>query len=323
MKQHHLSALPETVVWGRFAAAIPPVLTIASGDRVTVETLSGMAELFPPDGSKMQVSQALRDINVADLPFRWGHLLTGPIAVDGAAPGDVLEVRIEQTRPGANWGFNAVEPFDGTLPDDFILPGRVLSHIAVDQERGLARLPWGPELALAPFFGVMGVAPPPAYGEISSREPRKHGGNMDNRHLRAGATVFFPVWAEGALFTCGDGHGLQGDGEVCVTALEMALTGTFTFQLHKAGALPERQMPRAETGAALISMGFHASLDEALRIALREMIAMIGERSGMSRVQAYQLCSLACDFAVTQSVNGEKGVHGVLPIAALGGQAAG
>lgn len=313
MSVHHLMATPQTVVWGRFGAAIPPVLTVVPGDQVVVETLSGIAELYPPAGSGMAVSPALREINEANLPFRWGHLLTGPIAIEGAMPGDVLEVRIDEIVPGADWGFNAVEPFDGTLPNDFILAERVLTHIAVDQAAGTARLPWGVELPLSPFFGVMGVAPPPHYGEISSREPRLHGGNLDNRRLVAGTTLFLPVWTAGALFTCGDGHGLQGDGEVCVTALEMALTGTFTFILHKAGTRPSLALPQAETLTHLLTMGFNADLGEALRIAVREMIALITQRSSMNRTEAYQLCSLAADFAITQSVNGEKGVHGMLP----------
>lgn len=319
MSVHYLNATPETVVWGRFSAQIDPVLTIQSGDSVVVETYSGIAELYPPKGSGMTVSPKLRTINEAALPFRWGHLLTGPIAVEGAMPGDVLEVRIEAVEPLADWGFNAVEPFDGTLPHDFIMPERVLSHIRVDREARVAKMPWGTTLPLNPFFGVMGVAPPPEYGEISSREPRKHGGNLDNRRLTAGTTVFFPVWAEGALFTCGDGHGMQGDGEVCVTALEMALEGRFAFVLHKAGAVAKRTLPRAESASHFISMGFDADLDEALRIAVREMIAMVCERTTLCHTEAYQLCSLAADFAVTQSVNGEKGVHGLLPRSALTG----
>lgn len=317
MSVHHLAATPETIVWGRFGAAIPPVLTVRSGDRVTVETLSGIAELYPPEGRGMTVSPALRAINDAGLPMRWGHLLTGPIAIEGAVPGDVLEVQVEAVEPAADWGFSAIEPFDGTLPEDFILSERVLSHIAVDPAARRARLPWGIELELNPFFGVMGVAPPPHYGEISSREPRLHGGNLDNRRLVAGTTLYFPVWAEGALFTCGDGHGLQGDGEVCVTALEMALNGTFRFILHKAGSLPARRLPRAESPTHLISMGFDPSLDQALKIALREMLDMVLERTGMSRAEAYQLCSFVADFAVTQSVNGEKGIHGMLPKSVL------
>ena len=312
MSEHHLNATPTTVQWGRFDSRLAPVMTIQSGDQVTIETVSGIAELYPPEGSGMTVSPRLKAINEANLPFRWGHLLTGPIAIAEARPGDTLEVRIDAVELGADWGFNAIEPFDGTLPDDFILERRVLSHIPIDRARRTARLPWGVNLELMPFFGVMGVAPPLRYGEISSREPRLHGGNLDNKSLTAGSTLFLPVWANGALFSCGDGHGIQGDGEVCVTALETALTGTFTFIVHKPRDGRTLSNPRAETPTHFISMGFHASLDEALRIALRDMIALVQARSGMDATQAYQLCSLAADFRITQSVNGEKGVHGML-----------
>ncbi len=175
-------------------------------------------------------------------------------------------------------------------------------------------LPWGTELALAPFFGVMGVAPPPAFGTIASKEPRIHGGNMDNKELTAGSTLYLPVWVPGANFSVGDGHGVQGDGEVCVTALEMCLTGTFTFVLHKGGgpSRPLLKQPKAETPTHFISMGLNEDLDQAMKQALREMIAFICSRSNLSREQAYQFCSLAVDFHVTQTVNGEKGIHGML-----------
>jgi acetamidase/formamidase len=157
----------------------------------------------------------------------------------------------------------------------------------------------------------MGVAPPARYGRLSSREPREHGGNMDNKELGAGARLFLPVWVPGANFSVGDGHGRQGDGEVCVNALEMGLTGTFSFVLHKAKAAGA-VFPRAETPTHFITMGFHETLDGAMKLALRRMIDFIVERAGLSRVHAYQFCSLAVDFRVTQTVNGEKGVHAML-----------
>jgi acetamidase/formamidase len=158
------------------------------------------------------------------------------------------------------------------------------------------------------------VAPPPAFGTIASKEPRIHGGNMDNKELTAGSTLYLPVWVPGANFSVGDGHGLQGDGEVCVTALEMCLTGTFTFVLHKGGGAtrPVLRMPKAETPVYFISMGLNEDLDQAMKQALREMISFICSRSNLSREQAYQFCSLAVDFHVTQTVNGEKGIHGML-----------
>ena len=157
----------------------------------------------------------------------------------------------------------------------------------------------------------MGVAPPPQYGRLSSKEPREHGGNMDNKELVAGSTLFLPVWVPGANFSVGDGHGRQGDGEVCVNALEMGLTGTLTFILHKKTDAPF-VWPTAESPTHYITMGFNEDLDLAMKQALRGMIALITSRSALTRVQAYQFCSLAVDFRVTQTVNGEKGVHGML-----------
>jgi acetamidase/formamidase len=241
-----------------------------------------------------------------------GHICTGPVAVRGAKAGQVLEVRIKDIQLHYDWGYNMIRPLAGTLPEDF--HETVLSHIPVDRERRVCLLPWGTELPLAPFFGVMGVAPPPAFGTIASKEPRIHGGNMDNKELVAGSILYLPVWVQGANFSVGDGHGMQGDGEVCVTALEMCLTGTFTFILHKGGgpSRPLLRMPKAETPTHFISMGLNEDLDQAMKQALREMIAFICSRSNLSREQAYQFCSLAVDFHVTQTVNGEKGIHGML-----------
>lgn len=310
MTDHQLAATPDTVHWGRFWSDLPPVLTVAPGDRVTIETLSGRAAVLPPEGSGMEVTEAHRAILAADLPGQ-AHLLTGPVAIDGAAPGDALRITIEKIDLGADWGYNLVRPTAGTLPGEFPVSGAALTHIPVDRAAGTARLPWGTDLPLAPFFGVMGVAPPREWGEITSIQPRLHGGNLDLKLLTEGAVLTLPVHTEGALFSCGDGHGCQGDGEVCITALEMALTGTFRFDLVKAGS-HAIDLPRAETADEIISMGFHASLDTALQIALRQMIAQIRERLAITETEAYQLCSLAADFAVTQSVNQEKGVHGRL-----------
>jgi acetamidase/formamidase len=315
MTDHQLSASPETVHWGRFWSGLPPVLTIAPGDRVTIQTFTGRAEVLPPADSGMTVAPELRQILDAGLPGQ-AHLLTGPVAIDGAMPGDVLRIGIERIELGADWGFNVVRPAAGTLPGEFPVSSATLTHIPIDRANRTCRLPWGATLPLAPFFGVMGVAPSPEWGELTSIQPRLHGGNMDLKLLTEGATLYLPVHAEGALFSCGDGHGCQGDGEVCITALETALTGTFRFDLLKAGTTAI-DMPRAETPTELISMGFHASLDTALQIALRQMIAMIREHVGITETEAYQLCSLAADFAVTQSVNQEKGVHGRLRKALL------
>ncbi len=239
-------------------------------------------------------------------------MLTGPVAVRGAAPGDMLAVHIDRIEFGSDWGFCGFRPLLGTLPEDF--PERRLSHIPIDRDRRICKLPWGTELPLAPFFGVMGIAPPPEWGTISTKEPRAHGGNMDNKELTEGAILYLPVFVAGANFSAGDGHAVQGDGEVCINALETCLTGTFTLRLHKGGGPrdPLLRYPRAETPTHFISMGMHEDLDVAMKTALREMIAFITARANLSPAEAYQFCSLAVDFHVTQTVNGEKGIHGLL-----------
>ena len=307
MAFHSLRASPDTVRLGVFDAAFPPVHTIQSGDTVEVQCVSGRDEVMPPPGSDLRAPPELLAVLEANPGSKAGHIVTGPIAIEGAMPGDMLEIRIDDIVPGANWGYNVIRPLAGTLPEDF--HETTIMRIPVDTERRVCSLPWGTELALAPFFGVMGVAPPPAFGRIASKEPRIHGGNMDNKELTAGSTLYLPVWVPGANFSVGDGHGVQGDGEVCVTALEMCLTGTLTFVLHKN---TELKQPRAETPTHFISMGMNEDLDQAMKQALREMIAFICARSNLSREQAYSFCSLAVDFHVTQTVNGEKGVHGLL-----------
>jgi acetamidase/formamidase len=312
MATHRIDASPKTTRWGTFSAEYDPILTIESGDSVVLQCVSGSVEVMPSPSSGLEVPAALKAIQAANPPRLGGHILTGPVAVRGAEPGDALEVRIDRIEFGVDWGFCGHRPLAGTLPEDF--PARFLSHIPVDRQAGTCTLPWGTELKLAPFFGVMGVAPPPEYGVISTREPREHGGNLDNKELGAGSSLFLPVWVEGARFSAGDGHGVQGDGEVCINALEMCLTGTFTLVLHKGGGsrAPLLRYPRGETKTHFISMGMNEDLDIAMKTALREMIAFICSRTNLSRDQAYQFCSLAVDFHVTQTVNGEKGVHGML-----------
>ena len=316
MAHHHLHSSPKTCHWGYFDAALKPVLTIASGDEVTIDTISGGPEVVP-DRKQFHIPPELDEVHARCERQLQGHILTGPVAVEGAEPGDALRVDIERIELGADWGFCGFRPLMGTLPEDF--PYRRMLHIPVDRDARTCRLPFGPqegglELPLAPFFGVMGVAPPADWGAINTKEPRAHGGNLDNKELGEGATLWLPVWTEGAMFSAGDGHGVQGDGEVCINALEMNLTGHFRLTLEKGGgpAQPALRFPRAETAAHYITMGMNEDLDLAMKQALREMIAFICSRSNLSDADAYQFCSLAVDFRVTQTVNGEKGVHGML-----------
>jgi acetamidase/formamidase len=192
----------------------------------------------------------------------------------------------------------------GTLPEDF--PEQRLVNIPLDQARMVGRMPWGLDLPLKPFFGVMGVSPPPAWGRISSLVPRAMGGNIDLKELVPGTTLFLPVFVSNAMFSCGDGHGAQGDGEVCVTAIETALQGRFRFVLRKDLNF---STPRAETPTHYITMAMHPDLNRCAENALRDMIVLLGEQRGLSREDAYMLCSLAADLRVTQTVNGSKGIH--------------
>ena len=305
MAHHRLSASLETCHWGFFDAALAPVLTIAPGDIVEIESVSGSDWNLPGDG--FHVPPELLDIHARADRMLPGHIMTGPIAVDGAQPGDVLEVLIRDVRLRQDWGYNFIRPLAGTLPDDFHETYQTI--IPLDGATMTARLPWGLELPLRPFFGCLGVAPPPGWGRITSIIPRAHGGNLDLKELVAGTTLYLPVFVPGALFSAGDGHGAQGDGEVNVTAIETALAGTFEFRLHKAAGSVGPGWPRAETPTHYITMGLDPDLDRCAERALREMIALLGHKAGLSREDAYMLCSLAADLRVTQTVNGSKGVH--------------
>ena len=242
-----LEASPSTVAWGNYDAAAKPVLTIKSGDTVVAHTLltnnpTGLERNgVPPD----QVEAALRDV-YANVPAAargpGGHILTGPIAIEGAEPGDTLEVRILKIDLAIPYAYNGFRYGAGLLTDEF--PYARTKIIPLDRDKMVARFAPGITIPLHPFFGSMGVAPPPGFGRYDSTPPTINGGNMDNKELVAGTTLFLPVHAKGALFEVGDGHAGQGNGEVDVTAMETSLVGTFQFVLHKGMASP---YPRAET----------------------------------------------------------------------------
>jgi len=302
MANHRLDAAPETVHWGFFDAALKPLLTVNSGDTVTISTVSGMANQMP--AAPLKVPPVLAAIHKSVQQKLPGHMCTGPVAVKGAKAGQVLEVRIKDIELHYDWGYNMIRPLAGALPDDFDTP--TLIHIPLDKAKNTGRLPWGLDLPLAPFFGVMAVAPPPAWGMISTLPPRRNGGNLDNKELVAGTTLYLPIHTDGALFSCGDGHGVQGDGEVCVTAIETALQGRFRLTLRKDIRL---DYPRAETATHYLTMAMDPDLDQCVVRALRDMIVLLGEKRNLSREDAYTLCSLAADLRVTQTVNGSKGIH--------------
>jgi acetamidase/formamidase len=304
---HHLKASGKTCHWGFFDAKLKPALTIASGDTVTVDTVTGAPDMHPKADAGFTTPPEIADVHANAQKSLPGHILTGPIAIAGARAGHVLEVRIKDVQLRQDWGYNVIRPLAGTLQDDFH-EFRLL-HIPLDLKTRLAHLPWGKTLALNPFFGVMGTAPPSAWGRVTSLVPRAFGGNLDNKELTPGATLYLPVFVDGGLFSCGDGHAAQGDGEVCITAIETALQGTFEFILR-----PDLTFtyPRAETPTHHITMAMDPDLDRCAEMALRDMIRLIGEKAGLSREDAYTLCSLAADLRVTQTVNGSKGIHCML-----------
>jgi len=299
-----LAPSPETVHWGYFDATIPPRLTVDSGDTVTVDTVSGgLVEVA--DTSIMRPDH--REIVERLKPVLGPHILTGPIAVRGAEPGDTLEVRIASIKLSVDWGWNVIRPLKGALPEDF--PAFQRRIVPIDRTTMTATLPWGPTLPLRPFFGILATALRPEYGTISSIEPREFGGNMDNKELVPGTSLFLPVFVPGANFSAGDGHAVQGDGEVCLTALETCLTGTFELVLHKGLRLA---FPRAVTPTHYIAMGMDPDLDDAAKQALRDMIAWLRQLTGWTPAEAYVFCSLACDLRVTQLVDGNKGIHAMV-----------
>jgi acetamidase/formamidase len=309
--EHRLKASPGTIAWGYYSAAAKPVLRIRSGDTVTADTIiTSSPERLTAAGVKPEDIEAeLRTIysEVKD-KGPGGHILTGPIFVEGAEPGNVLEVRILKIVPKIAYAYNGFSPGRGFLPDEFkVAKTRI---IPLDLHRNMALFSPGIELPMKPFFGSMGVAPPAAAGRISSAPPGIHAGNLDNKELVAGTTLFLPVHAAGALFEVGDGHAGQGNGEVDITALETSLTGTFQFVLHKDMHL---KWPRAETPTHYIVMGIDEDLTQAMKIAVHEALDFLMEKGRLSREDAYMLASVAVDFNVTQVVDGTKGIHGMIP----------
>ncbi len=303
MANHHeIPATPDKMVLGYLDATTPPVLTVDSGDTVLLHS-------FPAGGrpalpKHLPVPADYMAAIEAHYPGPGPHFMTGPVYVRGAQPGDTLQVDILDTAVRMDWGFVSILPLLGTLPEEFTDYETV--YPTIDHAKGVATLPWGTKLPLEPFFGVMGVAPPKAWGRCTSPVPRAFGGNMDNKELKAGTTLYLPVFNEGALFMAGDGHGMQGDGEVCICALETGLSGTFRLTVRK--DMPV-DFPFAETATHLISIGLDEDLDDAAKQAVREMVKHICLRTNLSRNQAYMLCSLAGNLRVTQLVDGNKGVH--------------
>jgi acetamidase/formamidase len=311
---YKLKASPSTVAWGYYWSQAKPALKIQSGDTVEIQTmLTNSPQRLAASGVKDQDIEAeLKAITAAvtgDAKGPGGHILTGPIFIEGAEPGDTLEVRIQKIDYSIPYAYNSFSPNRGVLtPEDF--SKGAMKIIPLDTKRGVAKFADNIEVPLRPFFGSMGVAPPAEMGRVSSGPPGIFAGNLDNKDLVAGTKVFIPVYAPGALFEVGDGHAGQGNGEVDITALETSLVGTFQFVVRKDMHL---KGPRGETPTHYIAMGLDPNLDEALKKAVRDAIDLLVTEKHLSREDAYMLCSVGVDFNVTQAVDGTKGVHAMIP----------
>jgi acetamidase/formamidase len=310
-RTHRLMPTPETVAWGYYDAAATPVLRVRSGDTVIVGTLitSTPERLEGAGVAPADVEPALRAITktVTD-KGPGGHILTGPIYVEGADSGDVLEVRIQKVDLAIPYAYNAFGARGGFLPEDY--PYARMRIIPLDRRRMVARFAEGVEVPLRPFFGSIGVAPPASMGRINSAPPDLHAGNLDNKHLVAGTTLYIPVYTKGALLEVGDGHAAQGNGEVTITALETSLVGRLQLVVRKDMRLA---LPRAETPTHWITMGMDRDLVKATKTAVREAIAFLASERGLSKDDAYMLVSVGCDVEITQLVDGNVGVHVMIP----------
>jgi len=316
-----LRSTPDTVVWGYISSRTPPVLRIKSGTTVRIDTMSHQGLLTNTDpvtyfgraGIKPEeVLQDAKDI-YAKVPRGKGlgvHVLTGPIYIEGAEPGDALEVRVLDLEFRVPYGVNNTGPGSGVLPD--LVPTPSPRVIKTDPQRKVALLPGGIELPLGPFLGIMAVAPPPDLIIVSSGPPNKWAGNLDLKVLGVGSTLYIPVFNAGALFFTGDPHGVQGDGEVDGGALEQSLTGTLQFILHK-GAGKAMRWPRAEDAANYYALGIDVDLNIAMKEAVRETVALLQAKAGVTAAEAYAIASMGVDFRVAEAVDSMLMIYGVVP----------
>lgn len=314
-RTHRLPATPATVAYGHYWSQTAPVLRIASGDIIDVETLiTNRPEGLERAGVKPEeIQQSLRDI-VAKVTDRGpgGHILTGPVFVEGADSGDVLEVKVLSVDLAIPYGYNGCRGFMPELCDESAARTKILR---LDAKTMTAEFAPGIIVPLKPFFGSMGVAPPASIGRWSSNPPWIHAGNLDNKELVAGTTLYIPIHVRGALFEVGDGHAAQGDGEVSQTAIETSLRGRLQLTVRKDMRL---EWPLGETPTHWITMGTDPDLKKATQIAVRETVKFLQQRKSLTQMEAYQLASIATDLRITQLVDGHVGVHVMIPKALLG-----
>ncbi|HZF14165.1 MAG TPA: acetamidase/formamidase family protein [Thermoanaerobaculia bacterium] len=314
---HRLEATPSTVAYGYYWSEAKPALRIASGDVIDVDTLltnspTGLTRAGVPEAKIQSSLKAIVEQVTGDRRGPGGHILTGPVYVEGAEPGDVLEVKILSIDLPVDYGYNGCSGF---LPEncDRALASRILP---LNAKTMTAEFAPGIVIPLHPFFGSMGVAPAPELGRVSSNPPGRHAGNLDNRELGVGSTLYIPVFAPGALFEVGDGHAAQGDGEVDQTAIETSLRGRIQLTVRKDLKLT---WPRAETATDYISMATDPDLTVATKVAIQEMVDFVASSRKLTKHQAYQLVSIAGNVAVTQLVDKPNvGVHVRLPKSLFG-----
>ncbi len=306
-KIHKLFATPETVHTGFFDSSIQPVLTIESRDTVIFETMTLYANHLTPRMTLeelLALRQDYLDRGVGP------HTMTGPVSINGAEPGDVLEVAIKRFMP-IDWGVNYQMPGSmngGGLPEDF--PDGQYRTFRFDLDKMETTFSPDISIPLRPFLGVMGVAPR-AGEKRPAAIPDYFGGNIDNKELVAGTTLFLPINLRGALFSMGDAHAAQGDGEVNMTAIETAMQeAVIEFTVRKDMKL---ERPMAETPAHWIIMAFHEDLNEAIKICLRDVTRFLGSTKGLTPNEAYSLASITVNFCITQIVDVNKGVHAMIP----------
>ncbi len=318
---HHLRSIPANMVSGYFSADTPPVLRIKSGETVAIDTISGggasregedPTKFFTDNGISLDL-EVVQDIlairkEVKPSGIR-GHMMTGPIFIEGAMPGDTLECRIVDIQSRAPYGINSGRPGSGGIPD--LVPRPYSKVIKFDLERQVAKFSDTIEIPLRQFQGVMGIAPAAARGKMSSTPPYPDiGGNFDNKHLGKGATLYLPVQVEGALFQTGDPHAAQGNGEVSITAIESSNTVTIQFIVRKDMPL---KVARAETPTHYICMGLDMELNMAMRMAITQTIDFLKEKKGLEFFDGLALSSVGVDFEVTQVVDQTKGIHAMIP----------
>lgn len=320
---HHVRLTPENSVLGNYPAQKAAILTIRSGETVRIDGGGGnrwgdqdpMAWM-QENGIELTSEQvvAVQEVDrvikeaVRYAGIQGGHMIVGPIAIEGAMPGDVLEVRIHSVVPRIPYGTVAMRPGAGGIPN--AVPTQRTKVVKLDLERNVGLFAPGIEVPLGPFQGVMGTLPPLSEGaNRRSGPPGLFGGNLDIKELVDGTTLYLPVFHPGALFFTGDSHAAQGDGEVTVNAIETANTSVLQFILHKDKTL---RAPRAETPTHYIAFGLDPDLDNAMEMAIHETNSLLGDVAGLDFYDAFALSSIGVDFRVTQVVDGTKGIHSMI-----------